>query len=55
MAMALAFYACKDIPINVIHNHQEHFFNQLKRSRRAEQASKKLPWTVKGGDSKGSY
>ena len=55
MAMAIAYYACKDIPINVIHNHQEHFFNQLKKKRRAQAASKKLPWTVKGGDDKGSY
>jgi len=55
MALALACYAVKDYPINVVHNHKEHFFNQLKRQRRAKEASRKIPWSVRGGNKKGGY
>ena len=55
MALALACYAVREYPIKVVHNHKEHFFNQLKRKRRAREASRKLPWDIRSGDKKGSY
>jgi hypothetical protein len=55
MALALCMYAVKDYPINVVHDHREHFFSQLKRQRRAREATRKTPWDVKGGNKKGGY
>jgi len=55
MALALCCYAVKDYPINVVHNHKEHFFAQLKRQRRGREAQRKTPWNVRGGNKKGGY
>jgi hypothetical protein len=55
VSMALAYYAIKDIPIDVVFNLKETFMEQVKRKSRAKKAKRALPWDVRSGNGKGKY
>lgn len=55
VSMALAYYAIKDIPIDVVFNLKETFMEQVKRKNRAKKAKRALPWDVRSGNGKGKY
>ena len=55
IAMALAYYAIKDEPIDVVMNVKETFFEQHKKKQRAKRAKRALPWNIKAGNNKGRY
>ena len=55
IALALAYYAIKDTPIEVVMNWKETFFEQHKKKMRGKRAKRALPWNVKSGNNKGRY